>query len=242
MQFAVKGDIAKLARIVKDGGPTVVPPPWVDWQIFPTFAHVSTYFGAMKPWDMPWSFDFEATLDRRVVCLGLWPCCEPTKQRGLCIPFLRQGGYQYWSPAEEMKVFALCKRFFEDPRIAKVGQNIAGYDTGVTPQSDSPEWNGRSLLKEAWGIDVQGELGDTMVAHALCWPELLHNLALQSSLCTDLGPYKEEVWEDADDAEDDGEHQWARVLERPDRPFRIYNLCDAFATAVGWNILAEVMA
>lgn len=238
MQFAVKADFAKLMRIVGDGGPTVVPPPWEEWQLFPTEDNVHFSFDDIlnpKFEGWPWSIDFEATLDRRVVCLGIWPCFEPTKTRGICIPFLKQGGLRYWSPAEEQRVFDLCKRFFEDPSILKTGMNIAGYDTGVPP------FNKRALLKQAWGIDIQGIDVDIQVAHALCWPELRHSLALQSSIVTDLPPWKMDVWDDEDEEEDKAT-KWARVLERPDREFRIYNLQDCFSQAVGRNVLVEIMA
>lgn len=233
MQFAVKADFAKLSRIVRDGGPSVVPPPWEEWQLFPRLEHVEDWLGELTDTE-PISFDFEATLNKRVVCLGFWPCANPTKERGICIPFLKQGGGAYWSPADELRVFDLCKRFFEDPSIKKTGMNIAGYDTGVPP------WNERSLLKVAWGLDIQGIDIDIQVAHALCWPELRHSLALQSSWCTDLPPWKEDVWGDEDDEEDKAT-KWARVLDRPDREFRVYNLQDCFSQAVGRNVLWELM-
>lgn len=184
----------------------------------------------------PHSIDFEATLHREVVCLGIWSCHEPTRHRGICIPFLSQGGARYWSPRDESAVLGMVRDFFVDPRRTKIGQNTVGYDTGYPP------FNSRSLIKEAWGVDVAGIVGDCMVAHHVCFSELRHSLAFQASIGTDLSPYKEELWDDEQDEDDDTEADWTRILDRPDERVRKYNLKDAFAQAVLWNGLVMEMS
>ena len=130
----------------------------------------------------------------------------------------------------------MVRAFFTDVRVEKIGQNTVGYDTGYPP------FNERSLIKEAWDIDVQGLIGDTMVAHHLCFSELRHGLAFQSSIVTDLSPYKEELWDQDQEEDDDDAADWARILDLPDERVRKYNLKDCFAQAVCWNTLVEEMA
>lgn len=238
MAFAGIEDWKKAVRVQREG-PTLVHPVIEEWQWRPSVTDVRAYF-----WDMggpevpdpgPWSIDFEATLAREVVCLGIWSCHEPTRHRGICIPFLSQGGVRYWSASDESAVLGMVRDFFVDPRRAKIGQNTVGYDTGYPP------FNSRALLKTAWGIDVGGLVGDTMVAHHVCFSELKHSLAFQASIATDLGPYKEELWDAEADEEEDDEADWTRILERPDEKVRKYNLKDAFAQAVCWNGLVMEM-
>lgn len=233
----------KAVRIQREG-PTIVHPPIEEWQWRPTLANVEWYLRGVTrcsgnsdtEWNGPWSIDFEATVSREVVCLGIWSCHTPLRHRGICIPFLSQGGARYWSPRDEVRVMELVRSFFTDRRIGKIGQNTVGYDTGYPP------FNSRSLIKTAWGIDVQGIVGDTMVAHHTCFSELKHSLAFLASISTDLSPYKEELWDEDQDEDDDDEKDWTRILERPDERVRKYNLKDAFAQAVVWNALEEEMA
>ena len=245
MAFAAAADWDKSVRIQREG-PTIVHPPIEEWQWRPSRSDVAAYFDNMLPAPPeldgfsndpgPWSIDFEATIDRRVVCLGIWSCYEPTKHQGICIPFLSQGGANYWSASDEARVFDMVSAFFTDPSRPKIGQNAVGYDTGYPP------FNQRSLIKEAWGINVRGILGDCMVGHHCCFSELKHSLAFQASIATDLPPYKEELWDSDVDEEDDSEDDWTRILDRPDEKVRVYNLRDAFAQAVIWNGLVLEMA
>ena len=61
---------------------------------------------------------------------------------------------------EALKVLEEFRLIFEDENIRKIGQNIK-YDI--------------SMLKQ-YGMDVKGQLYDTMIAHYLIQPELRHNL------------------------------------------------------------------
>lgn len=239
MAFTAVLDWQKAVRIQKEG-PSVIHQPFEEWQWRPTVADVERYFQRMSPDNSgdndahnpgPWSIDFEATVSRDVVCLGIWSCVDPVHHRGICIPFLSQGGVPYWSPRDEQRVMDLVREFFTDPMRGKIGQNTVGYDTGYPP------FHTRSLLYTAWGITVSGLVGDTMVAHHTCFSELRHGLNFLSSVATDLGPYKEELWEDTEGQveEDDDADDWTRILDRPDEKVRKYNLKDAFSQAVVWN-------
>lgn len=239
LAFTGPADWAKAVRLQQEGR-TYVPPMFPREACFPSFEHVVDYFttnifNSPHP-DSPFVFDFEATLDRQVVCVGLWPCYAPTTSMGICIPFLSQGGVRYWPRDEEQKVRELCRQFFENPLYLKVGQNATGYDTGYPPFTE------HSLLKQAWGVDVAGLVGDTLAAHHMCYPELRHGLAFQSSIVTDLSPYKDELWDAEQEEEDDDAADWTRILDLPDERIRSYCLKDCFATALAWLQLEEEMS
>jgi len=241
-------DWKKAVRVQREGA-TLIHPPIERWQWEPKLCDVTRYFDTMYDDGLmpgaladpgPWSFDFEATLQRQVVCLALWSCDDPTQHKGICIPFLCQGGKRYWAPADELKVMSLLNDFFTDPIRGKVGHNIVGYDAGYPP------FNKEQLIKLSWGINVQGIIGDTFVAHHTCFSELRHKLAVLASIGTDLGPYKLELWENDDDDDDDDDdkdaNNFAYILERPDVKTRTYCLKDAFVPALVWSQLAQEMA
>lgn len=239
LAFTGVADWQKAVRIQREG-PTIIHPPFEEWQWRPTLKDVESYFNRYV-FDLdrrlgPWSFDFEATLNRDVVCLGIWPCTNPTKEMGICLPFYSQGGVRYWTSDEEQVVRRICTQFFTNPLYLKIGQNANGYDCGVPP------FNEHSLLKQAWDIDIQGFVGDTLTAHHLCFSELRHGLAFQSSIVTDLSPYKDELWDEEQEEDDDDAADWARILDLPDERVRKYCLKDCFATAVAWNVLVEEMS
>lgn len=237
MAFAVQADWAKAARIQLEG-PTRVPLPVEEWQWRPLIRDVDRYLTATLDYDPgPWAIDFEATMNQEPVCLGFWSCHEPMKHRGICIPFLNQGGSRYWSATDEIVVMGMIREFMLNAHLGKVGHNLAGYDTGIPP------FNTRALMKIAWNLDIAGDLDDTMAMHHCAFSELRHKLALLASLVTDMGPFKLDVWKDDDgDEETQAKPEWTRILDRPDEKTRVYCLGDCFATAVGRNVLLpEIM-
>jgi hypothetical protein len=236
MAFAVQADWQKAARIQLEG-PTRVPLPAERWQWEPDVGRVWSYFQEMNHEPGPWAIDFEATMNQEPVCLGFWSCHEPMKHRGLCIPFLNQGGSRYWSATDEIVVMGMIREFMLNAHLGKVGHNLAGYDTGIPP------FNTRALIKVAWDINVAGIVADTMAMHHVAFAELRHALAFLASMVTDLGPFKLDVWEDDDSDEDvKAKPEWTRILERPDGKTRVYNLKDCFATAVAYNVLSAELA
>ncbi|MBQ6227388.1 MAG: DNA polymerase I [Prevotella sp.] len=66
------------------------------------------------------------------------------------------------SQSEAQQVVEIFRPLYENPRILKIGQNIK-YDMQVLAN---------------YGISLEGELWDTMIAHYLIQPELRHNMDL----------------------------------------------------------------
>lgn len=227
MRFAAMEDWKKAERIQREGC-TLVPPPIMRWQWEPLYQNVRDWLHA-HTWDgSVTAIDFEATVDGQPVCLGLWDALDPLHVPGICIPFLCQGGAQYWNHGDYFDVFQMVCAFLRDPRYLKTGQNLAGYDTGVPP------FHKRSLVYRAWGIEIAGLEIDTFPLHHVCFSEVKHGLDTQASLVTDLSRYKQELHEhdDDEDEDDDAEDDWSKVLEKPDEELRVYCLKDCFSQAM----------
>lgn len=228
MRFAAQEDWKKAARIQREGV-TLVPPPIERWQWEPRITHVRRWFDENVLLGVSvTAIDFEATVDYQPVCLGLWNALDPLRVPGLCIPYLCQGGAQYWTGEELREIQHDFVFPFLRGAYAKTGQNLVGYDTGFPP------FNKRSLAKRAWGIDVDGIEIDTFPFHHICFSEVKHGLDTQASLVTDLSRYKQELHEhdDDEDEDDDNEDDWSRVLEKPDEELRTYCLKDCFSQAM----------
>lgn len=231
MRFAAQEDWKKAARIQREGV-TLVPPPIERWQWAPTFEQAVEYLmlmygieGAPQP---VWAIDFEATVDGAPVCMGIWDALAPLTHQGLCVPFLCQGGAQYWTKHEAEEIHRLIVDILTADTLLKTGQNLVGYDTGFPPL------NKRSLVKRAWDVDVAGIEIDTFPLHHICFAEVKHGLDTQASLVTDLSRYKQELHEhdDDEDEDDDDADDWSRVLEKPDEELRTYCLKDTFSQAM----------
>lgn len=237
--FAAQEDWKKAVRLQHEG-PSIIPPPYEEWQWAPAQSHVEEYPAFLDPRERgPWIVDFEATLDGRPVCMSIGHLRDDDVPI-MNVPFLCQGGTNYWKTGPWLDIFATLSEFFRDPRREKGGHNIVGYDLGYPP------WNVNGLVKRAWGIDVAGIVLDTFPLHHTCFAELRHSLSFCASISTDLGPYKTEVHEQPKDpdamleGEEDTALPWTRILDIDDKQLRCYCNDDVFATKiVGRGLLKE---
>jgi len=90
---------------------------------------------------------------------------DPTESELVGISFSFEESKAYYVPIspiyeEAIKQIHIFKDFLENKEIVKIGQNIK-YDI---------------IVLKKYGIDVKGELFDTMIAHYLINPELRHNM------------------------------------------------------------------
>ena len=99
------------------------------------------------------SFDTETTSTDAISAelVGLSFAVEPFKAFYVPVPENRE---------EAMKVLEIFRPVYESERILKVGQNVK-YDLEVLAN---------------YGIELKGEMFDTMIAHYLLQPELRHNM------------------------------------------------------------------
>jgi DNA polymerase-1 len=98
-------------------------------------------------------FDTETTSkdERKAELVGLAFCWKPHEGHYVPVPA---------DPAEAARIVGIFKPIFENPAITKVAQN-AKYDL---------------IVLRNHGVDVQGPLFDTMIAHYLLHPELKHGM------------------------------------------------------------------
>src|SRR5205085_4650342 len=78
-------------------------------------------------------------------------------------------------PAERDEAQAIVDQFkpvFENPAIEKIGQNLK-YDL---------------LMLKKYGVEVQGKLFDTMIAHYLIEPEMRHNMDMMAMTYLNYSP------------------------------------------------------
>lgn len=230
MQIAVLSDLAKAVRI-QAHGPSLVPYCYrdgqlmPDWAIFPDCDRILHWLNEFRGQTL--SLDLESTYHEQIMCMGLWPVDDDLETQGICIPFRKRGLHDYWdSQHDRMRVMDAVFTMLQDANWGKVGQNIAGFDI--------------PLMERAWGIRTRGLVGDTMVAHSLCMPELPHGLAFLSSMFTDLGPFKRDVH--TNESEKDDTNKWEMVQEYDDRNLRSYCLLDTFSTSRVWKALERMMA
>ena len=110
-------------------------------------------------------FDTETTsLDaHQAELVGISFSFEPTKAYYVPIPKDRE---------EALEIVAEFKSFFENPAIEKVGQNLK-YDL---------------IVLKNHGVDAQGALWDTMLAHYLLQPDMRHNMDLLSQTYLNYTP------------------------------------------------------
>lgn len=99
------------------------------------------------------SFDTETTSTDAISAelVGLSFAVEPFKAFYVSVPENRE---------EAMKVLEIFRPVYESERILKIGQNVK-YDLEVLAN---------------YGIELKGEMFDTMIAHYLLQPELRHNM------------------------------------------------------------------
>jgi len=110
-------------------------------------------------------FDTETTsLDaHQAELVGISFSFEPKKAYYVPIPKDRE---------EALEIVAEFKSFFENPAIEKVGQNLK-YDL---------------IVLKNHGVDAQGALWDTMLAHYLLQPDMRHNMDLLSQTYLNYTP------------------------------------------------------
>ena len=229
-QIAVISDLEKAIRIAEHG-PTLIPKcyrdnqPMPTWAITPDAKTILDWLAAHKGQTL--SLDLESTYRDEVMCMGLWPVDRACTEQGLCIPFRKQYGKDYWdSQHDRLRVVCAVFDMLRDPAWPKIGQNIAGFDI--------------PLMKRVWDIETRGLLGDTMVMHSLVMPELPHGLAFLSSIFTDLGAFKRDVH--TNESEKDDVNKWEAVQDYADDNLRTYCLLDCFATALTWTALERMAA
>jgi len=123
------------------------------------------------------ALDIETTgLDARrgakVVVIGL----ADSTNRAIVVPFLKEGGQEYWLPGEKAAVRGHLERLFKQGRLLL--QNCF---------FDIP-----FLMQHGWNISIDNVEHDTLVLHSLISPETEHNLGFIVSMYGETPEWKED--------------------------------------------------
>ena len=186
-------------RKVKDISLKGWNPPVENFNLFPTVKDLEFYIKKVKDSEEILAVDIETVhgfdMDYcKIVTIGL----ANSVSEGLCVPIMKKGGSQYWSPSDLLKVRVLLEEAFKLPLAF---QN-ALYDV--------PRLRAYGLK-----IDWKYVLHDTMILHHSISPELPHDLGFIVSIYGQTPNWKENFWNDPE-----------MILSKDDTRVRTYNLRD----------------
>lgn len=144
--------------------------PSYELEIFPSFDRACDYLNSVLHSTLSVAVDIEV-LGNEVKCIGF----SASNSHAFCIPFTSQGR-DYFTPHQEADIWALVGKIIEHPDIPKIFQN-GMFDL--------------TFMFERYGI-VPQNLEDTMIAHAILYPDFRHGLDFITSIYTDHPYYKDE--------------------------------------------------
>ena len=173
----------------------------------PLYVHAMAYLTDIYENERTTAFDIE-TIGQHVSCIGF----SKSPVGAMCIPFIDRGG-DYFTPGEEKDIWHLVTKILESPGVKCIAQN-ANFDMTV--------------LNNDYGIRPQS-VEDTMIAHALLYPDFPKALAFQTSMMTDMPYYK---WQGK-------ASQWGTLGDEDQ--FWEYNAQDCCATHECWEVLDRLL-
>lgn len=168
-----------------------------DLQLDPTHLECLDYCSKIHP-DTLLAFDIEI-VNEEVSHISF----ATTPDEGICIPFYDQAS-EHFNPEQELEIWISIAKILEDPNIPKVAHNTV-FDT--------------SFLFEKYGIKSRN-VHDTMIAHAILYPDFPRNLAFLTSIYTDIPYYK-----------DEGKERFRHGIETSTDAFRRYSALDSVVLA-----------
>lgn len=174
------------------------------WSLRPAFREALRYLDAARDLGRC-GLDIEVQ-NQELSCVGI----ALTLNQAMCIPLNYDGSHMY-TPEEELEILQKLAGLLQDDQVVKVGQNLT-FDV--------------SFLFRKYGIRTEN-LEDTMIAWAVCFPDLPKKLAMITSLLTRREYYK-----------DDGK-TWDN-LATPES-FWIYNCKDAAVCLEVWPKLVRIL-
>lgn len=205
----VEHDLRKAKRFLSSR------PQWdesVIWQrdkagrlvnLFPTALEVFEFCQRALTGKCEISVDVETTGEQALACQLICIGMAASNGDAICVPFLRQGGHEYWSASDKQYIVDLLRWFFMQEACPKVLQN-GHFDTQV--------------LWGTFGFWLANYSFDTILAHHCVDAELPHGLGYLGSRYLDVRYWKDDV---------KGKLGW---LELDDETLRSYNVRDCLVT------------
>lgn len=170
----------------------------------PSFEEMLAYLARIRERKGKVGFDIESPQKvGEVVCFAF--ALDPLN--AMCFPFTREGGGCYMAPDQEERIWRETAEILEDPSITKVGQNLT-FDA--------------AFLHNRYGICMKS-MEDTMIAHALLFPDFKKGLDFICSMYTREPYYK-----------DEGKQGNISVQAGGLNAYWLYNAKDAAVTLEAW--------
>lgn len=175
-----------------------------EMRIEPSFEEATQYLSEILQECRIVAYDIEV-INQELSCIAF----AKTPRDIMCIPFNAKGA-NYFGFKNEAVVMELIAEILSNPDIVKVAQN-AIFDS--------------SFLFRKYGIMTENQR-DTMIAHAILYPDLPKGLDFMTSVYTTEPYYKDEgkMW---------------KGMGGSDEQFWLYNAKDAAVTLEIWEQLAE---
>ena len=136
----------------------------------PTFDFVMQYMSVPRE---RFATDIEV-INHQVNCF----CICPDPAEVLVVPMADEFGDAWWTEDQEIQIWQLYAKLMGDPDIAKINQNIIGFDAPFLLQQNN--------------IYTNGFIGDTMVAQKIMYPDFRKGLDFITSIHTREPYYKDE--------------------------------------------------
>jgi DNA polymerase I-like protein with 3'-5' exonuclease and polymerase domains len=185
--------------------------PHRDLLIEPTFADVMNFMDACEHYKR-FNTDLEI-LNRQVYCMSL----ATFPWLAITVPFVNRDGQPYWTEEQEVAIWQRYASLMANPEVAKVNQNLVGFDAVFLFQQNN--------------IHTLGPMYDTMIAQHIMYPHFPKGLDFIASYHTREPYWKDEgkIWK----VKDFREIPWER--------FQTYCAKDSAVSLEAWEVLAEEM-
>lgn len=158
-----------IRKAIRQSGFPEIKLPQRTLRIKPTYEEARNYIESCHD-EVAVGFDIEV-IRGEVSCLSI----ARSAHDAMCIPFV-SAGQPYFSEYEEGEVWAAVGNLLENPRVAKIGQNLM-FDAG--------------MMLSRLGIKIRN-VDDTMIAQGILAPDFPKGLDFITSIYTDEPYYKDE--------------------------------------------------
>ena len=196
--------ISDLKRAKRESRYPEIRPPERTYRLDPSFGETLDYLAECLSADRV-AFDLEV-YNHQISCISF----ALTASDVMSIPLVWEGTHR-WTLDEEVEIWSKIQAVLENPKSLKIGQNLI-FDT----------W----FLLAKNGIHTRGEIGDTMVAHHIIYPDFPKGLDFLCSTYTEEPYYK-----------DDGKI-WKKISIDP-LEFALYNAKDSVVCFEMWPELEK---
>ena len=149
-------------------------------------------------------------INHQISCFSL----SYKKEEAMTVPLTAEGGGDYWSQEDEETVWLAYAKLMGNTRIAKINQNLIGFDC--------------PFLLSQCHIHTHGPVYDTMIAQHCMYPEFPKGLDFIASVHTD-----EPYWKDDGKIWKNPKIDWAT--------FQRYCGRDACVALEAWDVLSGEM-